>query len=87
MVIGETYSPSATSGLQSIHVVQFSNCKALAKARALQFEWRNIVIHWYQYENLYVYGYLNPIQQYFRYIVAVRFDLLVEENVVRVEFQ
>ena len=44
LVIGETYSPSATSGLQSI--VKFSNSKALAKARTLQFEWRNNVIHW-----------------------------------------
>jgi hypothetical protein len=30
---------------------------------------------------------MNEYQQYFSYVVAVSFDLLVEENVVRVEFQ
>jgi hypothetical protein len=61
LVIGETDSPSATNwiGLQS--KVRFSNCNALAKTRALQFEWRNIVIHWQQYENQYLYAYLNLI--------------------------
>ena len=36
---------------------------------------------------IYLYGYLNPIQQYFSYIVAVSFNILMEENVVRVEYQ
>ena len=34
-----------------------------------------------------LYWYQNPIQQYFSYIVAVSFNILVEENVVRVEYQ
>ena len=63
LVIGETYSPSATSGLESI--VTFLNSKALANARASKFEWRTIVIHWQQYEYQYLYGHLNQIQQYY----------------------
>ena len=53
--------------------VRFSNCKAFTKARALKFVWRNIVIHWQQYENLFLYGYLNPLQQQFCYILTVSF--------------
>ena len=54
------------------------------KARALQFEWRNILIHWQQYENQYVYGYLNPLQQYFSYIVTVSFIIGEKRSTCRI---